>query len=126
MHFAIKIILSFSFLTLLTSPILYKAAFQNFEMQQNVENSRKKFDQINHERVSTHGKGPIVKREDAPPFTKPLFQKFVTQQKVGNSREEFASGLLDDQINHEGVSTHGEGPNIEKDEDAPPSLTGYF
>ena len=98
-------------------------------MWENVENSRKKFDQINHERVSTHGKGPNVKKRYAPPFTKPLFQNFVTQQKVGNSREEFASGSLDDQINHEGVSTHGgtvEGPNIEKDEDAPPSLTGYF
>ena len=97
-------------------------------MWENVENSRKKFDQINHERVSTHGKGPNVEKRDAPPFTKPLFQNFVMQQKVGNSREEFASGSLDYQINHEGVSTHsGEGPNIEKDEDAPPSLNkGYF
>ena len=94
-------------------------------MWENVENSRKKFDQINHERVSTHGKGPNVKKRDAPPFTKPLFQNFVMQQKVGNSREEFASGSLDDQINHEGVSTHGKGPNIEK-EDAPSSFTGYF
>ena len=90
-----------------------------------MENSRKKFDQINHERVSTYGKGPNIEKRDAPPFTKPLFQNFVMQQKVGNSREEFASGSLDDQINHEGVSTHGKGPNIEKD-DAPSSLTGYF
>ena len=94
-------------------------------MWENVENSRKKFDQINHERVSTHGKGSNVKKRDAPPFTKPLFQNFVMQQKVGNSREESASGSLDDQINHEGVSTHGKGPNIEK-EDAPSSFTGYF
>ena len=90
-----------------------------------MENSRKKFVQINHERGSTHDKEPNVRKRDAPPFTKPLFQNFVMQQKVGNSREEFASGSLDDQINHEGVSTHGEGPNIEK-EDGPSSYTGYF
>ena len=117
-YFAIKIISFFSHF--FTKPL-----FSNSETQQNVGNSRNKFDQINHERISTHGKEPNVEKEDVPPFTKPLFQNFVTQQKVGNSREEFASGSLDDQINHEGVSTHGEGPNIEK-EDGPSSFTGYF